>query len=243
MCPSFIDFLFLTLGPVELVPMEPTRFHFCLVSGITPLGIMILFHLIIIPVILLKMRLDPIFDDKLGFRSGSGFVILFLIVIFSPSRVLGAYDTRLVIAPGEFYPAPTAEAEFPHPVSPPPPPPDIPELAQPLLPDYYRRQELAIGLGVQFLGRHNTFADLTEEMEILEMRMLLEKRIEAALSSDGYRAQTIIFKRFEIRDVLFYRRDGQPFSSQTLRRYLSQIATNGTRGSLPYRKVVNAILW
>ena len=239
---DFIHFLFLTVGPVELVPMEPTLFEFCLISEITPVGIMIKWKRIIIPVILLRMRLDPIFDDKLSFRYCFP-LVLFLIVIFAPSRVLFAYDTRQIIAPGEFYPAPTAEAEFPHPVSPPPPPPDIPELAQPLLPDYYRRQELAIGLGVQFLGRHNTFADLTEQMEILEMRMLLEKRIEAALSSDGYRAQTIIFKRFEIRDVLFYRRDGQPFSSQTLRRYLSQIATNGTRGSLPYRKVVNGILW
>lgn len=121
-----------------------------------------------------------------------------------------------------------------------PPPPEIPELPQPLMLDEHRRRELAVGLGVQFLGR-NTFSDLTHQMEILEMRMLLERRIEAALIGDGYRDTDLIRKRFEVRDVLFYNKNGRPFSKQTLRSYLSQIGNNGTRGSVPYRKVVNAI--
>ena len=95
---DFIHFLFLTLCPVELLPMEPPLFEFCLVSEITPVGIMILFHCLIIPVILLKIRLDPIFDDKLGFRSGSAFVILFISFIFiAPAKSAGCVSNEIIV--------------------------------------------------------------------------------------------------------------------------------------------------
>lgn len=207
----------------------------------SPAGIMVLFHFIIIPVILLRIKRNDNKMEGLPFPPVSFFAaILFVILCVVPAKV-ALCDSSIMGSPIEFYPPrPAAEPGVPEPLSPPPPPPEIPELAQPLLDDRTRRQELAIALGAQFVNR-NTFSDLREQMEILEMRMLLEKRIEAALVEDGYRPADLIRKRLEVRDVLFYNNNARPFTEQTLRRYLSQIDNSGTRSSVPYRKVVTAI--
>ena len=238
----FLDLLFLTLGPVELVPTEPPFFGFYVFGSISPVRIMLVFNCIIIPVILFKMKEDPFLNSI--WRSQSLFFaipcLLFSFFFLIAPRKAAFCDTQIVAPPIEFYPAPPAEAEVPEPLSPPPPRPEIPELAQPLMLDQDRRHELAIGVGLQFFGR-NAWRDVTQQMDMLSLRMLLETRIEAALIGDGYRAEDLIRKRFEVRDVLFYKRDGQPFSEQTLRRYLSEIDNSGTRSSVPYRKVVRAI--
>lgn len=235
----FLDLLFLTLGPVELVPTEPPFFGFYVFGSISPvIRIMLIFNCIIIPVILLKMKEDPLLNSVC--RSQSFFFAILFFFFFIAPRKAALCDTQIVAPPIEFYPAPPAGAEFPEPLSPPPPRPEIPELAQPLMLDQDRRHELAVGVGLQFFGR-NAWRDVTQQMDMLSLRMLLETRIEAALIDDGYRAEDLIRKRFEVRDVLFYKRDGQPFSEQTLRRYLSEIDNSGTRSSVPYRKVVRAI--
>lgn len=233
-----LECIFLTLGPVELVPSQPPVFEF---RSISPITIMLIFNLVILPVILLKMRGDPFFKDKSPFTPFFMFPFFLLYLSFiAPEKEALCDSGGIEMPPIEFYPPAPAEAELPEPVSPPPPPPEIPELAHPLMLDRDRRRELAIGLSVQFIGR-NSFSDLTHQMEILEMRVLIETRIEAALIGDGYRAADLIRKRFEVRDVLFYNKNGRPFSEQTLRRYLSQIDNSGTRSSLPYRKVVDSI--
>jgi hypothetical protein len=205
-----------------------------------PFSIFFLFNLIIIPFIFIKMKRDPLVAPYLkgpSFRTFILFLISF-VVVFQPVTAL--CEPAIESPPFEFYPALPAEAEVPAPPSPPPPPPVIPELAQPLIPDPIRRQELFAGVGLQFLGR-NTWEDVTRQMDILHMRMLLETRVEAALIGDGCRAEDLIRKRFEVRDILFYKRGGEPLAAQTLRRYLSEIDNTGTRSSVPYRKVVRAI--
>ena len=234
-----LEFLFLTSGPVELVPSEPPVF--CGFGSPGVFGIMIIFNLIVIPLLILKMRRDSFFDSY--FHSSASFMLVpfFFIWMFFVAPSKTAFCEPMIGSPPiEFYPAPPAEAEVPAPPAPPPPPPVIPELAQPLIPDPIRRQELDTGLGLQFLGR-TTWEDVTRRMDILELKMLLEKRVEAALVGDGYRAGDLIRKRFEVRDVLFYRGGGEPLAAQTLRRYLSEIDNTGTRSSVPYRRVVRAI--
>lgn len=116
-----LEWIFLTSGPVELVPSQPPVFE---LSSMSPAGIMIIFHLIIIPFILLKMKGDPLFEDKLP---PSFFIVALLLLFFEPAKVALCYSTTGG-NPIEFYPAPPEEAELPEPLS---PPPEIPELPQP----------------------------------------------------------------------------------------------------------------
>jgi hypothetical protein len=238
----FLNNLFLTVGPVEVVATVPTESTFLLIplKMAEPFAIFFLYNIIIIPLIIVQMKREPLvarYFKGPAFRTIILFFVSF-VVVFQP--VTAFCEPAIESPPVEFYPAPPAEAEVPAPPSPPPPPPVIPELPQPLIPDPIRRQELAAGVGLQFLGR-NTWEDVTRQMDILHMRMLLETRVEAALIGDGCRAEDLIRKRFEVRDVLFYKRGGEPLAAQTLRRYLSEIDNTGTRSSVPYRRVVRAI--
>ena len=72
--------------------------------------------------------------------------------------------------------------------------------------------------------------------------MLLERRIEAALVQDGYNPHRIIMQRHEIRGILFnHPTRAVALSERTLDAYINQIEINGTRQSIPYRRVVRAI--
>lgn len=122
-----------------------------------------------------------------------------------------------------------------------PVPAEVPQLNHPLMPDDYRRVELQQRLSLYFLGR-NSWADLTQLLGILEKQMLLEKKIEAALVHDGYDTLDILRNRGEIRGILFnHPTRALALSERTLDGYLSEIARNGTRQSLPYGRVIRAI--
>lgn len=125
----------------------------------------------------------------------------------------------------------------------PPSPPVIPE-HPPLLQDSIRRQILARRLSLYFVGKH-TSAHLPAFLEILESHFRIEKRIESALIDDGFSPWRIFHNLPDIRGVLFNHtnsdRENPLLSQRTLLSHLEQIERNGTRQSLPYRRVRRAI--
>ncbi|KAK4839550.1 hypothetical protein QYF36_022740 [Acer negundo] len=127
----------------------------------------------------------------------------------------------------------------PEPPVPPVPivPPEVPWLDPPLMPDALRRVELQQRLSVYFIGRHDA-AHLPQFLGTLEKQVLLERRIEAALVQDGYNPHRIIMQRHEIRGILFnHPTRAVALSERTLDAYINQIERNGTRQSIPYRRV------
>ncbi len=119
--------------------------------------------------------------------------------------------------------------------------PPVPRLNQPLIPDEVRRVQLQRRLSVHFIGRHDA-AHFPQFLGILEKKMLLEKRIEAALVADGYDSYRILEKIHEIRGLLFnHPTQGVALAQRTLDGYLCHIERYGTRQSIPYIRVVSAI--
>lgn len=121
----------------------------------------------------------------------------------------------------------------------PAPMPDIPVLEEPLIPDdQFRRIELNRRLGPHSFVRQDI--SLRNMVDLVYRQADIEKRIEAALVHDGISRVRVLIELNRLRGVLFYPR-GEPLSPATLARHLEQIALNGTRNSVPYRRVISAI--
>ncbi|KAL4308690.1 hypothetical protein GQ457_01G033900 [Hibiscus cannabinus] len=115
--------------------------------------------------------------------------------------------------------------------------PGAPEPEQPLLSDEIRLQELGDRLRINCLGKAMS---LGEQEDIVETQLLIEKKIEQALLSDGYSKQALIEKRHQIRGFVFYPR-GTPVSGSKYTKYLEDIEMFGTHRSLPYSRIIRAI--
>ncbi len=114
--------------------------------------------------------------------------------------------------------------------------PEIPFLEHPLLSDEARRAALyeRIVQGCFLDMELNTVVDL------IYKQAEIEKFIEASLIDDGIPIESYWRNLNGLRSVLFSPR-GTPLSTGTLTRYLREIARNGTRQSIPYRRVYRAI--
>ncbi|GLT77230.1 hypothetical protein SLA2020_488370 [Shorea laevis] len=124
-------------------------------------------------------------------------------------------------------------------VAPPAPAPVVPELAVPLIPDEYRMRELHSRLCCNSLiGRYH---QVREMLDLLEQQADLEKKIDAALVHDGVDPQSILNNRRGLRGIILYNNNGIAFSRRTLTAHLNQVQQLGTRESLPYRRILQAI--
>jgi photosystem II P680 reaction center D1 protein len=68
----------------------------------------------------------------------------------------------------------------------------------------------------------------------------MEKHIEGALVTDGYSREAVFSKRHQIRGFWFYP-EGTALSESTYVDHLKQIQQNGTRQSVPYRRILRAL--
>lgn len=118
--------------------------------------------------------------------------------------------------------------------------PDIPLLEQPLLYDEARRAALYERLIQSFVVEVDVSMPLDTAVNLVYTQADIERYIEAALISDGIPRESFLLNLNGLRSVLFSPR-GTPLSRGTLSRYLREIARNGTRQSIPYRRVYQAI--
>ncbi|GAB2303712.1 hypothetical protein Dimus_037696 [Dionaea muscipula] len=115
--------------------------------------------------------------------------------------------------------------------------PLIPELDPPLLTDNIRREELDHRLGLILFG-HSYAPSIRDS--IVETQLQIEKKIEGALVSDGYSPDDVFAKRHKIRGFLFYPH-GTALEEGTYLSHLKEIRRNGTRESVPYRRITRAL--
>lgn len=115
--------------------------------------------------------------------------------------------------------------------------PVIPELHPPLLDDHTREEELNDRLGIHLAGlSYNSGV----RDSFVQTQAQIEKYVEGALVADGYSRENVLGKRHLIRGFLFYPR-GTALSESTYLSYLREIRENGTRQSLPYRRIMRAL--
>jgi cytochrome c oxidase subunit 2 len=114
---------------------------------------------------------------------------------------------------------------------------DIPHLPEPLIPMLVREQQLyqrsiIPRLGVEF--------DPIPLWDLIRIQAQIEVRIEAALIHDGFSPDFVYTRREHIRGVIFYP-FGRALSLGTYQSHLATIESEGTRASIPYRRVIRAI--
>lgn len=115
--------------------------------------------------------------------------------------------------------------------------PVIPELHPPLLDDETRRQGLNSRFGAHLFGLSHSLA---VRDAVVETQLQIEKHLEGALVADGYSRDAVFAKIDQIRGFVFYP-GGAPLYESTYRDHLKQIQENGTRQSVPYRRILRAI--
>lgn len=118
-----------------------------------------------------------------------------------------------------------------------PPAPVIPQLEQPLLSDEERGDVLYARYGILNLGGDD---GLRRMSSIITDQIAIERSIEAALVDDGFNPLSIHHRYGELRHLIHSPR-GSLLSERTYRTYLSQIRELGTRESVPYRRVIQAV--
>ena len=105
------------------------------------------------------------------------------------------------------------------------------------LSDEIRRQELSDRLRINSIGRSY---NLEVQNSIVEKLLLIERKIEQALLSDGYSKENLLEKRHQIRGFLFFPH-GTPLSESTYEKHLKLMENYGTHRSLPYKRIMDAI--
>ena len=245
----FLEWLFFTSGPVELVPNEPSsgEFFFSAVSlafHTKQVNYLFFFSFFIVAsAVILRMKRDPVlialFRSRPLTMRPFFFAIAFLLIICVNIQI-AACDGGIPSPVPNLHPEVPPDTGVPQgaPVQI-PVPPEIPQLEEPLMSVEDRWKELQLRLSLYFLGR-NSWSDVGPFVRILERQVPIETKIEAALVDDGYNREDIHQKRFEIRGILF-NRGVNALSERTLDEYLDQIERNGTRQSTPYRNVSRAI--
>ncbi|KAJ9535636.1 hypothetical protein OSB04_un001205 [Centaurea solstitialis] len=125
------------------------------------------------------------------------------------------------------------------PESPPPPMPPAVPIQEPLLADQVRnsvlyQRYLILDFGVGDPG------DLGRMVTIIANQSRIEESIERALLQDGWSANSILSQYTNIRGIL-HSPQGRLLSPQTYASYVSQINEQGTRRSVPYRRILRAL--
>ena len=147
------------------------------------------------------------------------------------------------IAGVEGPPTPPAGAipEPEEPVTPPAAPPQpvvIPQLDPPLLSDEIRRGILYARYGLQNYGGDD---GLGRMVSIIHSQMIVERSVEAALVADGFLPDSILQRYAGIREYLHSTRQGGLLTPETYQSYVTQIREHGTRQSVPYQRVLQAV--
>lgn len=75
---------------------------------------------------------------------------------------------------------------------------------------------------------------------ILETQFLMELKIEKALRSDRFSEDSLMYKRHQIRGILFYP-NGKALSLQTYTKHMNIMENHGTHRSLPYQRLMEAL--
>ncbi|XP_054789348.1 cytochrome c oxidase subunit 2-like [Prosopis cineraria] len=124
------------------------------------------------------------------------------------------------------------------PLEPPAPPqPEIPELEHPLLSDEVRGDILYSRYGILNFGGDDGLRRLSS---IISHQVMVERSVEAALVDDGFRPNSILARYTEIRGVI-HSPQGELLTERTYNSYVTQIRERGTRQSVPYRRVIQAV--
>ncbi|XP_027912248.1 uncharacterized protein LOC114171363 [Vigna unguiculata] len=131
-------------------------------------------------------------------------------------------------------PAPLFEAPM---VPPAPVPPEIPTLPEPLLSDEVRGDVLYSRYGLLNFGGD---ANLQRMTSTITNQVIVERYVEAALVEDGFDPLSILDRYRDLRQQIHSPR-GELLSERAYRAYVDQIRELGTRQSVPYRRVIDAI--
>ena len=115
--------------------------------------------------------------------------------------------------------------------------PIIPILPQPLLSDETRRSILYQRYSLLNWGRST---DLGRMVSIIDAQVRVERYVESALVADGFNPNSILFRMNEIRGLI-HSPQGELLSVRTYRSYVTHILENGTRESVPYRRIMRAL--
>lgn len=107
----------------------------------------------------------------------------------------------------------------------------------PLLSDEERRDNLYHRYLLLNLGGNDGLEPMSN---ILNAQIAVEKSIEEALVEDGFQPQSILQKYPQLRGLI-HSPQGQLLRERTYRSYMAQIQENGTRESVPYRRIMQAI--
>lgn len=168
-------------------------------------------------------------------RSG---IHLLLALAFQPKICIAYCDGIHAFSPP---PSPAPMPEEPVapqlPEEPVAPPVVIPQLAEPLIPDDTRRNLLYTRYLSLNLGGDE---DLGRMVSIIDAQFLVERSVEAALVEDGFTPDSILRRYTPIRGILHAPRGGL-LSPRTYSSYVTQIMEQGTRESVPYRRMMRAI--
>nr|YP_010048786.1 hypothetical protein J6695_mgp29 [Aquilaria sinensis]YP_010048805.1 hypothetical protein J6695_mgp10 [Aquilaria sinensis]QPK77175.1 hypothetical protein [Aquilaria sinensis]QPK77176.1 hypothetical protein [Aquilaria sinensis] len=196
---------------------------------------------LLVSLLLLCLSLRPVHFKLLG-QSVLRFLSILLFIFLVES--LGAENGLLSIAycdtfspPGGLPEEAVNPTEAPPLPQPAPQPPVIPELPHPLISDEARRSLLYS----RYLSLNGASENNLERMvSIIYTQAGVERMIEAALVSDGFSPHSILAQYREIRGLL-HSPQGELLTERTYRSYLTQIHENGTRGSVPYRRIMRAL--
>lgn len=82
--------------------------------------------------------------------------------------------------------------------------------------------------------------DLERMVTIIDAQIRVEQYVESALVDDGFHPQSILAKYSQIRGLI-HSPQGELLSERTYRSYVTHILENGTRESVPYRRIMRAI--
>lgn len=115
--------------------------------------------------------------------------------------------------------------------------PQEPVAPEVLISDEQRREELHSRLAINSIDKPLN-PGLRDS--IVERQVLIEKKMEKALLSDGYSRESLFNNRHQIRGLLFYPR-GAPLSESTYRSYLHYMENFGTHRSKAYLRIMEAI--
>lgn len=110
---------------------------------------------------------------------------------------------------------------------------------EPLLSDQVRnsilyQRYLTLDFGVGDPG------DLSRMVSIITNQFVIERSVEQALLQDGWSAGSILAQYTSIRGVV-HTPQGRLLSPRTYESYVSQINEQGTRQSVPYRRITRAL--
>nr|XP_027193070.1 uncharacterized protein LOC101489699 isoform X1 [Cicer arietinum]XP_027193071.1 uncharacterized protein LOC101489699 isoform X2 [Cicer arietinum] len=119
----------------------------------------------------------------------------------------------------------------------PPAAPEIPVLAQPLIPDLQRQDELYRRFLVNTLGENPTLRRITETVSVQSQ---MEGLMEAALIHLGFNPTSIVSNRHRIRGILFYPQ-GRALSLRQYRSHLRSIYRLGTRDTRAFQRILTAV--